>query len=64
MMTLNVIYHCNQWHEYGSFRLIGVVEENKLTKALRKIQNELGYDETDMNDYIHVDEIELNDLDI
>ena len=63
-MTLHVIYHCNQWHEYSSFRLIGVVEENKLTKSLRKIQNELGYDETDMNDYIHVDEIELNDLDI
>lgn len=63
-MNLYVIYHCNQWHEYGSFRLIGVVDENHLNKALHKIQNELGYDETDMNDFIHVSDIRLNDLDI
>ena len=63
-MHLYVLYHCNQWHEYSSFRLIGVVDESACYQALKDIQEELDYTDEDMETYIHIDEMELNELDI
>lgn len=63
-MKYYVINHCNEWHEYSSFRLIGVLDENHLEKALRKIKRVLCYSKKDMEDYIDVSHIELNELDI
>ena len=59
-----VINHCNAWHEYSSFRLIGVVEEEHLEKALRKIKKAQGYTEEEMEQFIDVSCIILNELDI
>lgn len=59
--TLYVINHCNEWHEYSSFHLIGVVDENHLEKALKQIKRDCGYSKQDMQDYIDVNEILLND---
>ena len=63
-MTVYVINHCNKWHEYSGFRFIGVVDENELDNALNKIKQECDYDDNDMETYIDVNEVELNELDI
>ena len=63
-MSLAIIYHCNQWQEYSSFRLIGVVEEGFEYDALRKIQQELKYTDDDMQTYIYVQYVDLNELEI
>ena len=63
-MTLYVLFHCDEWHTYSSFRFIGVVDEAHKDKALRKIKREQGYSKQDMEDYIHITETYLNDLDI
>lgn len=63
-MILYVINHCNEWHEYSSFRLIGVVSGDKVEESLKKIRKELNYSEEDMKDFIDVNRVELNDLDI
>lgn len=59
-----IINHCDQWHTYESFRFIGVVEEGQLIDALKKIKKECGYDDDDMEKFININEVELNDLDI
>ena len=63
-MKVYVINHCNAWHEYSSFRLIGVVEENELGGALEQIKKECKYNDEDMQAYIDINEVELNELDI
>ena len=63
-MTLYVLFHCDEWHTYSSFRFIGVVEKEQLQDALNKIKKEQGYNDQDMKDYIHITETYLNDLDI
>ena len=52
-MKVAVIYHCNQWQEYSSFRFIGVVALEDLGEALNKIQKECNYSDEDMNTYIY-----------
>ena len=63
-MTVYIINHCNPWHEYSSFRLIGVVNENELDNALSKIKQECDYNDDDMETYIDVNKVELNELNI
>lgn len=63
-MALYVLFHCDEWHTYASFRLIGVVDEAHKDKALKRIKREQGYSDEEMETYIHVSEIDLNDLDI
>lgn len=63
-MNLYVIYHCNEWQEYSSFRLIGVVEEGELHNALELIKQELKYTDEEMNNYIYVDNKILNELEV
>lgn len=63
-MKVYVINHCNAWHDYSSFKLIGVVEENELDSALERIKKECKYDDEDMEAYIDINEVELNELDI
>ena len=65
--TVYVIFHCNQWHEYSSMRLIGVASEEGLRDVLTEIQRQLGYSDQDMDDFIHVecttvDNIECMDI--
>lgn len=62
-MTLHVIYHCNEWQEYSSFRLIGIVDSDHLDKSLKKIKRECGYTNEEMNTYIFVEMVKLNELD-
>ena len=61
---LYVINHCDIWHTYASFRFIGVVDADNLDKALRKIKREQGYSDQDMEDYINVECVYCNELDI
>lgn len=63
-MKVYVINHCNEWHDYSSFRLIGVVEENELDGALEQIKKECDYNDEEMETYIDINEVELNELDI
>jgi hypothetical protein len=63
-MTLYVLFHCDEWHTYSSFRFIGVVEKEQLQDALNKIKKEQGYSDQDVKDYIHITETYLNDLEI
>lgn len=63
-MKLYVINHCNAWHEYSSFNLIGVVTKTNLKRALNKIKKECNYTKEDMETYIDINEVETNELDI
>ena len=63
-MTCYVLNHCNKWHEYASFSLIGVVDEEHLNEAIEKIKAECCYTDEDIDNYIDINGIELNDLDI
>ena len=63
-MTVYIISHCNEWQEYSSFRLIGVVGEDKLENALQHIKEELDYNDEEMETYIYCEQVELNDLSI
>lgn len=60
-MTVYLINHCNAWHEYSSFRLIAVVSGSKLDTTLNKIKKKLKYTDEDMDTYIDIDSVELND---
>lgn len=62
--TLHVLFHCDAWKSYSSMRFIGVVDEEHLEKALRKIKREQQYSNEDMETYIFDKEINLNELDI
>lgn len=63
-MKVAIINHCNQWHEYSSFRLIGAVPEDDLEDTLKVIQKETEYSDEEMEDYIDVNIIDTNELDI
>lgn len=62
--TVFVVNHCNQWHEYSSFRLIGVFTGSRIDGALRKIQKKQKYSDQDMQDYIDVQEVVTNEVDL
>lgn len=62
--TLYVLFHCDEWKTWSSMRFIGVVDSEHLDKSLRKIKKEQGYSKEDMETYIYIDEVALNDLDI
>lgn len=61
-MKVMVIFHCNEWQSYDSFRLIGVATKSNLKKALNKIKKVCNYTDDDMKTYIAVEEQELNNL--
>ena len=63
-MNLYVISHCDIWHSRSSLKLIGVVNEDELHNAMVKIKKELDYTDEDLDNYIDVQTVELNDLDI
>ena len=60
-MTVYIINSCNEWHEYSSFRLITVVTESNLQKALNLIKKRWKYSDDDMEKYIDVTSTELTD---
>ena len=58
------LYTCNIWHAPQSFRLLAVIEEQYLEAAKEKIKKLWEYSDLDFEDYIHVEHLHLNDLDI
>lgn len=61
-MLVYVISHCDQWHSYDSFRLIGVASEEKLDSVLAAIQKKCRYTDEDMEDYIDITEAWVDDI--
>lgn len=61
-MDIYIIYDCNEWQEYSSFRWICTVDDSMLDKALAEIKKERGYDDEEMEKYIYIMTTELNDL--
>lgn len=61
-MKAYVLFHCDVWQSYDSYRLIGVVSKTNLNKALNKIQKECNYDKEDMKTYIAIEECDMNNL--
>lgn len=61
-MKVYVLFHCNQWKSYDSYRLIGVVSKTTLKQALNKIQKECAYSKEDLNTYIAIEECYMNNL--
>lgn len=59
-MKVLVIFHCNEWKDYSSMRLIGVTDEWNFESAKRHIKANMGYTEQDWETYIYVEERELN----
>lgn len=57
-----VISHCDQWHNYNSFRLIGVASEENLPSVLDVIQSELGYTDEEMDQYIDITGTVVDDI--
>ena len=60
-MQIYVIFHCNEWQEYASMRLIGTASETQLEEVLSKIQKKLKYSDEDMEKYIYTELTWLND---
>lgn len=61
-MTVYILFHCNQWKEWSSMRIIGVVTKTHLKRTLRAIKKECRYSDEDMETYIYTHETTLNDL--
>ena len=61
-MDVYVLNHCDAWHSYESFRFIGVVDEEHLQECLDAIQDEMDYTEEDMEKFIDLTCVELNDV--
>ena len=59
-----IFNHCDEWHSRDSFRLIGVVDEDHYDEAYDQIKNECEYSDDEMEEYIDVESVELNELDI
>ena len=58
------LFHCDEWKTYSSMRFIGVVSESRLKWALNKIKHECEYDKDELDTYVFIKEIEINDLDV
>jgi hypothetical protein len=63
-MRVAILHHCNEWHEYRSFRLIGVVSETYLQKALLKVKQSLDYTDEELARFVDIEFVEINDIDI
>ena len=61
-MKVYVLFHCDEWKSYSSYRLIGVVSELCLENAYRKIKEECNYDDEEMETYIAVEECDMDNL--
>ena len=61
---VNIIYSCDEWHSYSSFRFICVCDNEHLKNILNIIQKSFDYAKNDMEKYICIDrDILLNDKD-
>lgn len=63
-MIVYVIFSCNEWHEYSSYRFLGVVEASNLDGAKEFIKKEWGYSDDDFNDYIAIEQCRLNKINL
>ena len=61
-MTVYVLFHCNEWKEYSSMRIIGVSDKSHLKRTLQAIKKECNYSKEDMETYIYIRETAMNDL--
>ena len=64
MKQLYLINHCNEWHNNVSFCFIGVVDGDHLESTIQEIKKECKYTDEDIEKYIDVNLVFLNDLDI
>lgn len=63
-MIVYVFFSCNKWHEYSSYRFLGVVEASNLDSAKEFIKKEQGYSDDDFNDYIAIEKCQLNKINL
>ncbi len=61
-MKVYVLFHCDVWKSYSSYRLIGVVSKTSLKQALNKIQKECGYEKEELDAYVAIEECDMNNL--
>lgn len=61
-LHLVVIFHCNEYKEKSSYRLIGVVSENMLNSKLEEIKKDNNYTDEDMDNYIFTESVVLNSI--
>ena len=61
-LHLVVIFHCNEYKEKSSYRLIGVVSENMLNSKLEEIKKANNYTDEDMDNYIFTESVVLNSI--
>ena len=62
-MEVYVLFHCDEWKDRDSYRLIGVVSKPYLEKALNKIKEKCNYEDEDMETYIAVEKCDMDNLD-
>lgn len=63
-MKTYVLFHCDEWRSYESYRLIGVASEKNLEKALKQIKKECKYTDEDLATYVSIVECKIDDLNI
>ena len=63
-MIVYVVFSCNEWHEYSSYRLLGVVEADNLEGVKDFIKKEWGYSDDDFNTYIALEKCQLNKVNL
>ena len=61
-MKAYVLFHCDVWKSYDSYRLIGVVSKTNLKKALNKIKKECNYNKEELEAYVDIKECDMNNL--
>ena len=61
-MEVYVLFHCNEWKDRDSYRLIGVVSEACLENAYRKIKKECNYNDEEMETYLVVEKYDMDNL--
>ena len=61
-MTIYCIYDCDEWKSRDSMRLICVCDDEHKADMLHAIQRDHSYTDEDMETYIFVEEMKLNDF--
>lgn len=56
------IFDCDEWKSTDSLRLIMISDEEHLKENLKKIKKDHEYSKEDMETYIYMEELHINEL--
>ena len=60
--TVYAFFTCDEWKSRSSMVLIAVADEGGLSAVYEDIAHKYGYSKEDMETYIYVEELDLNEV--